>query len=127
MPIISEEPAVIPPIPEKTFPLWWLELFRTHAPDPNGACHLTTTLKRLRRDPNTGFGEYYTGQGGEVKFENMNVFTIPTEHPDWDQAIGQVLDNIDAIRAGAGNNTFAVMEIITQTLGVIAKRSGAIK
>jgi hypothetical protein len=122
MPITSDNPAVTPATEEKTYPLWWLRSFVADAPDLNGKVALASALVRYRRDSETQIGEFIPPEVElPADFRDEDVLTLAERHPDYDAAIGAVLDNVAAIRAGSPSNVLALLEILVQSVGSIAK------
>lgn len=117
MAIDNVNPVTIPPQPAKTYPLLWLEEFRTKAGDFNHVWAYAS-LRPYRTE--AGVDEFAPGTQ-PVTWMDGNIFTMHLRRPDLDAIVGQVLDIMPTIRAGAPSNTLAVLELLAQVIGAVSQ------
>jgi hypothetical protein len=124
----------IPAIPPKAFDRLWIRRMIVDAPDPDSPVTVSVSFKIYRIDDN-GKAEFYRNLEGtepEIYLNIPNVFTLLTDDPADDAVIGVVLNSAQSIRdaitaqLGMPANGLALVEILTQALGHIAKEHGLV-
>jgi hypothetical protein len=121
MPIQNQNPVTKPAENAKTYDKLWLEGFSTLAKDFSGV-RVAAILRPYRTNPDTGASEFAPkDEFDPLRLDIENVYYLASEKPYVDAAIGQVLDNIAPIRAGAPTHSLALLELMAQAVGAAAQ------
>lgn len=125
MPISSDSPVVVPPIPaqpEKTYGLWWMRRLVIEAPSPVLAVSVESDFCRMHCDEN---GCDLLATAPTTFFEG-NLFEEKAEDVFLMEAIGQVFLAVFGQNPPEGLTKVQAIEFVVGCLGAVAKVRGSI-